>query len=134
MQRNMLLLRLSYWVGAIIDVLVGIFMTVPFMFGLKEGIENFAPDPDYVFAMGMGASLMFGWTVLLIWADRKPTERKGVLPITVFPVIIGIYASRIYGISSGFLRFVYSIPDLLIPIILSVLFLVAYITSNSDAE
>ena len=109
-------------------------MIVPLAFGLKEGIENFTPGPDYVYAMGVGASLMFGWTVLLLWADRKPVERKGILPITVFPVIIGIYTSRIFGITSGFLSFEYSIPDLVIPIILCVLFLAAYFTSSSDTK
>ena len=133
MQRDILLLRLSYWLGAIIDGLVGAFMVVPFVFGLKEGIENFTPGPDYVYAMGVGASLMFGWTLLLIWADRKPIERKSILLITI-PVVIGIYTSRIYGITSGFLSFEYSIPDLVIPIILCALFLVAYFTSNSDTE
>ena len=107
-------------------------MVVHFLFGIKEGIVDFTPGPDYVFAMGIGASLMFGWTVLLLWADRKPVERKGILPITIFPVIVGIYASRLYGISSGFLSFANSIPDLIIPIFLCALFLWSYYnTPNS---
>lgn len=132
MQRDIQLLRLSYWLGAIIDALVGVFMVIPFAFGIKEGIVNFAPGPDYVFAMGMGASLMFGWTLLLLWADRKPVERKGILPITVFPAIVGIYASRLFGISSGFLNLVNSIPDLVIPILLCVLFLGSYAYSSDS--
>jgi hypothetical protein len=132
MQRNLQLLRLSYWIGAIIDALVGVLMVVPFLFGIKEGIADFSPGPDYVFAMGMGASLMFGWTVLLLWADRKPIERKGILPITVVPVIVGIFASRLYGISSGFLNLGNSIPDLIIPIILCVLFLGSYYYSSDS--
>jgi hypothetical protein len=30
----------------------------------------------------IGALLMLWWTVLLIWADRKPIERRGVVLIT----------------------------------------------------
>ena len=44
-------------------------------FGMQ--LKNFAPGADYRYAMGMGASLMLGWTALLIWADRKPIERRG---------------------------------------------------------
>jgi hypothetical protein len=132
MPRNIQLLRLSYWIGAIIDAVVGIFMVVPFMFGLKEGIPDFTPAPDYIFAMGMGASLMFGWSLLLLWADRKPLERKGILPITVFPVV-GIFASRLYGISSGFLTLVNSIPDLLIPMFLCALFLGSFYYASKES-
>jgi hypothetical protein len=132
MSREIQLLRLSYWIGAIIDAIVGVLMIVPAMFGLKEGIVNFSPGPDYVFAMGMGSSLMFGWTILFLWADRKPVERKGILPITVFPVIVGIFVSRLYGISSGFLTLTYSIPDLIIPIFLCVLFLWSYYYSSNS--
>lgn len=134
MKREIQLLRLSYWIGALIDALVGVLMIVPSLFGLKEGILNFVPSPDYLFAMGMGASLMFGWTVLLLWADRKPMERNGILPITVFPVIVGIFTSRLYGISSGFLNLTNSIPDLIIPIFLGMLFLVSYYYSSNSVS
>jgi len=43
--------------------------------------------------MRTGAPLMAGWTVLLLWADRQPLERRGVLPITVLPVIAGLMAN-----------------------------------------
>ena len=32
----------------------------------------------YRFAMGYGASLMLGWTLLLLWAYRRPVERRVV--------------------------------------------------------
>jgi hypothetical protein len=131
--REILLLRLSYWIGAIVDAIFVVIMVTPFLFGIKEGIPDFAPNPEYLFAMGMGASLMFGWTMLLLWADRKPIERKGVLPITVFPVSVGIFTSRLYGISSGFLNLINSIPDLIVPIFLCVLFLVSYHSYSSSS-
>jgi hypothetical protein len=36
---------------------------------------------------------MAGWSVLLLWADRRPLERRGVLPITMLPVIAGLMAN-----------------------------------------
>jgi hypothetical protein len=83
-------LRRSYRVGAIADALTLVPMLSSKAGGAMFGIEDFDPPVEYKYAMGLGASLMAGWTLLLIWADRKPVERKGVLPLTVFPVIFGI--------------------------------------------
>jgi len=86
-------LRRSYRVGALADALTCIPMLSPKAGGAMFGIEEFDPPVEYRYAMGLGASLMAGWTLLLLWADRKPVERKGVLPLTVFPVILGIALS-----------------------------------------
>ncbi len=40
--------------------------------------------------MGMAGSLMTGWTFLLVWAVRKPVERRGVILLTAFPVVFGL--------------------------------------------
>ena len=48
--------------------------------------------------MGMGASLMLGWTALLLWADRLPVDRRGVLLITVVPVIVGLASNEIAAV------------------------------------
>ena len=41
--------------------------------------------------MGMGGSLMTGWTFLLLWAVRKPIERRVVILLTAFPVVFGLF-------------------------------------------
>ena len=61
--------------------------------------------------MGTSASLMFGWTLLLIWADRKPAERKGVLLLTIVPVISGLMASGIYAVSDGVILINRAVPS-----------------------
>jgi hypothetical protein len=65
------------------------------------GIPDFHPVDEYRYAMGLGASLMLGWTFLLIWADRRPVERRGVLVLTVFPVLFGLIISGIYAVATG---------------------------------
>ncbi len=94
-------LRISYWVGAIFDALVIIPMLSPQVASLAFGIPNFNPGNDYGYAMRIGASLMLGWVCLLIWADRKPVERKGVLLLTIFPVLVGLILSGIYAVTSN---------------------------------
>ncbi len=52
--------------------------------------------------MGMGGALMLGWTALLLWADRRPLERRGLLVITV-AVIAGLAANELRSVVTGFL-------------------------------
>ncbi len=95
-------LRVSYWAGAILDGLAALTMLFPALFAVANGLQDFRPGLEYRFAMGMGASLMVGWTVLLIWADRRPLERKGVLLITLFPVVFGLVVNEILAVHAGF--------------------------------
>ena len=55
-------LRISYWTGAVIDGLAALQMLVPALFAITNNLSNFQPDSAYIYAMGMGASLMLGWT------------------------------------------------------------------------
>lgn len=98
MDKRIRWLRRSYWVGAIFDALTILPMLFPKVGGALYGIEDFKPDIEYRYAMGLGASLMAGWTSLLLWADRKPVERKGVLLLTVFPVLFGLILSGAWAL------------------------------------
>ena len=94
-------LRISYWTGAIADFLMVILFLVPERMG----------ESEYRYSMGLAASLMMGWTFLLIWADRKPVERKGVLLLTIFPVIIGLIIANLYAVGLGFFPISKTIPS-----------------------
>jgi hypothetical protein len=127
MENNIRWLRVSFWAGAILDVLAAIQMIFPAVFAATSGIADFHPGRDYFYAMGMGASLMLGWTVLLLWADRKPLERRGILPITVFPVVAGLMVNEGYAVFvSGFLALRAVGPILILQSGLIALFLVSY--------
>jgi hypothetical protein len=119
-------LRVAYWVGAITDLGAALQMLSPTLFGFAYGLPHFSPGSDYRYAMGMGASLMIGWTGLLLWADRRPLDRRGVLPLTVFPVIFGLMLNEIVGISGGFMPLLPLLPVFVLQAVLAALFLVAY--------
>ncbi len=129
MNSEISLLRFCYWLGAILDAIVGLAMVYPPFFALMEGFTSFDPGSDYLFAMGMGAPLMFGWTVLLLWADRKPVERKDVLLITVFPVVVGILLNRVNGLFTGFVNLEGSMISIIMPIFLICVLTTAYLNS-----
>jgi hypothetical protein len=119
-------LRISYWVGAIVDGVAAAQMMFPALFRLGMGLSEFHPGVDYRYAMGMGASLMLGWTALLLWADRQPLERKGVLPLTVLPVIAGLAVNQAQGVRVGFLPALAVLPIWGLQVGLSALFLGSY--------
>jgi hypothetical protein len=121
-------LRLSYWTGAIIDFIAAVAMLFPKLIKIAFGFGAI-PDPSYQFAMRLGASLMLGWTVLLLWADQDPLTRKGVLLITIFPVITGIVAAEIQAVVSGFILPGRMLPTWILQIILISLFSSSYINA-----
>jgi hypothetical protein len=50
--------------------------------------------------LGAGAPLMAGWTVLLLWADRRRVERKDVVAMTAVPVV-GLMANDAWAVRKG---------------------------------
>jgi len=118
-------LRLSYWIGAVIDLLAGLSMLFPALFAFSNRLSGFAPDLSFRFVAGMGAPLMFGWTVLLLWADCKPLERKAVLLITLIP-ILGNALNQVVGLSNGFLSLEAALPLWINQTVLTVLYIFSY--------
>jgi hypothetical protein len=105
------LLRVSYWAYAIFELMALIPMLSPTLFGRVMAIRDFHPGSDYTYAMGIAAVFTLGWILLLIWADRKPVERKGVIVLTIAPVIVGNMLCGIYAVSSGLIAITMLIPS-----------------------
>jgi hypothetical protein len=120
MKKKIIWLRISYWVDTIADGLAALRMLFP----------KIAYGVDYRYALGLGASLMIGWTFLLIWADRKPLERKGVLLITAFPVITGILLAEIYAVATELITFEKMLPTGVFLVALIVLFSFSYFNAR----
>lgn len=121
-------LRVSFWIGGVIDLFAAVAMLFPKFTQIFLGFEPI-PDPAYRFAMGMGASLMLGWTTLLLWAGQDPLARKGVLLITIFPVILGIVGTEIYAVSTGFIPMGKMVPTWMLQILLVSLFAASYLNA-----
>ena len=91
-------LRIAFLAGAVTDALALVPMLVPSVSKLLWGFHDVSGA--YRFAMGYGASLMLGWTVLLIWAYRQPLERRGVAALTAL-VICGLMLTEAAAVLSG---------------------------------
>jgi hypothetical protein len=125
------LLRLSYWIGAIADLIVGIGMVYPKFLAMALRLKEPPVSIETRCALGIGASLMFGWTALLLWADRKPFERKGILVLTV-AVIIGLAFAVLYGFLSGYIPRASAVSIWAFQTFLIVLFLLAYSLATEE--
>lgn len=103
-----LLIRIGYWWGAIGDTLLAIEMFCSAFMGTQSpftGLGLTIPGGiQYQYAMSLAASLVLAWTFLLIWADRKPIERKDMLLLTLIPVV-GIQVSTILAFNSDLITF-----------------------------
>jgi hypothetical protein len=99
-ERRERLLRTAFLLGAVTDALAVIPMLSPPMASLLWGFSD--QSGAYRFAMGYGATLMLGWTGLLLWAYRRPLERAFVAALTVF-VIYGLVLTEVVAVVGGHL-------------------------------
>ena len=96
-------LRRSYRYAAFVDAIAAVGMVHPKLYGptLRFDKRFRRTGPEFTYAMRTGAPLMAGWTILLMWADRKPLERRGVLLITLIPVVAGEMANDASAVRAG---------------------------------
>lgn len=96
--REVRLLRAVLLAGAVTDAVALLPMLLPSFAALLWGLRDISNSSQL--AMRCAASLMFGWTLLLAWASRRPLERRVVAPLT-FLVVGGIVVSEIAGAAAG---------------------------------
>ncbi len=97
----MFLIKIAYWLGIGADALWAIGLLFPQVFGLLTGNPDFNPDLQTRLILGIGGSLMAGWTFLLLWAVRQPIERRFVILLTAFPVVFGLFVVSLIGFMEG---------------------------------
>ena len=122
MKNQIIWLRASYWTGAVSDGFATYLMLFP----------KIAHSAEYRYALGLAASLMLGWTILLLWADRKPLDRKAVLLLTAFPVVSGLLLAECYAVFSGIISMEKMLPAGIFLILLISLFSFSYFNARSE--
>ncbi len=94
--KKIVLLRIAYWIGIVLDALAFVQMAFPAL-GKKMLKVTMEIEPDYIFAINLGAGLMLAWTLLLFWADRKPLERRTIIPLTMIIIVWNTFTMA-YGV------------------------------------
>jgi hypothetical protein len=95
------LIKLPYWIGIAADALWAVALFAPTVFGLLTGRPGFSPDLQVRLIMGIGGTLMAGWTCLLVWAVQDPVGRRVVILLTAFPVVSGLFLVALVGFLKG---------------------------------
>jgi hypothetical protein len=124
-----LLLQVAFLIGAVTDGLA----IIP-MLSNRVGVALFGGDvsrvsAEYRYAMGIGASLMAGWTVLLLWGAANPIARRDVLLLTVFPVVTGITFATVIAARRGVVLLSRVIPLWIHLAVVSLLYIIVYVIS-----
>lgn len=117
------LLRIAFLAGAITDAAALLPMLIPPLAAWVWGFRDVSGS--YRFAMGYGASLMFGWTALLLWAYQRPLERRFVAVLTVL-VVVGLILAEVAAVCAGALQVRRLVPTWCLQAALLVLFVGAY--------
>ncbi len=126
-KKRIAFVRLVLWFGIVADFINFLQYVFPESmlvntFGITESITPFT---RFIFIQA--AALMAAWTMLLVWADRDPIQRRGVLLLTV-PIAIGIGYSFYYLVASGVISKTW-IVFLAAPVTTAGLFFAAYLTA-----
>jgi hypothetical protein len=124
------ILKSAYLVGATVDFLVFLLMVFPPLASLFWGFSEYSNQ--YFFAMGMGGSLMLGWTLLLLWAYSKPIERRFVAILTII-IIIGVAITNTIMVVQKEFTITELIPTTIIQAILLFLFSYGYYTTHTKS-
>jgi hypothetical protein len=101
LKKRLFLIRIAYWLGIGADALWAVGLLFPQIYGVLIGNPDFNPDLQTRIIMGIGGTLMTGWTFLLLWAVRKPIERRAVILLTAFPVVCGLFIVALIGVLDG---------------------------------
>jgi len=88
----------------------------------------------HLFQRFASASLMLGWTFLLPWADRRPVERRGVLLLTAFPVLVGLGITGSLAAATGATSALNLAPVFVLEITLLTLMISAYVAAGRLAR
>ncbi|MHA1906659.1 MAG: hypothetical protein ACW98Y_05155 [Candidatus Thorarchaeota archaeon] len=134
-ENRILVLRAGYWIGAILD---GIYSINVLLVWLIDGYSGFDPIRLLRFteglpsryAWGMVFAFMISWTILLIWADRKPVERRDVILLTAFPLVSILLADTFFAIAANLVGWGDILAIQLVYIFLIVIFAVGYLLTR----
>lgn len=110
--KKIVLLRIAYWIGIVLDALAFVQMAFPAI-GKKMLKVTMEIEPDYVFAINLGAGLMLAWTLLLFWADRKPIERRMIIPLTMIIIVWNTF-TMMYGVNHNLIPAESMLPQMIL--------------------
>lgn len=128
MKSKMLLyIHFVYWMGIIIDL----FEALVAAMGFYKAV--YLRQADNIALLKGGGKIVLAWTLLLIWADRKPIERRAVLLFTAVIIILAAINNYLLVIS-GLASFQAKMMNTIGSPILGIMYILAYVAANKIAR
>jgi hypothetical protein len=93
---------------------------------IKVPLCGFELSPIYLYVSRVAGALMFGWTVLLFWAQLKPITRADVLLITLFPAVAILTVAANLIVQANQISFANMAPLFIVYAVLFAMILPAY--------
>jgi hypothetical protein len=126
MNRRIRFLEVCYYLGVLADLLATVPLVFPQVARTMFGLQQTVFADDYLYVSRIAASLMLGWTFLLLWGSFKPVERRAILLLTVCPVLLGLVIALVHFGLSGTVEAQYLIPLWIFYALIIPLYIVAY--------
>ena len=128
-------IQACYLAGVVADLAATIPLLSPrvaeAIFGLARSEVG---SGSFLYCSRIAASLMAGWTLLLLWGFLRPNERRGVLLLTIAPVLAGLVASSVAVVASGAIEARFMIPLWVFYSVVTPAYAVAYATAAGAAR
>ncbi len=128
-------IQACYLVGVVADLAATVPLLSPrvaaAIFGLPGSEVGSA---SFLYCSRVAASLMAGWTLLLLWGFLRPVERRGVLLLTIAPVLAGLISSSIAVVGSGAVEARFMIPLWVFYSVVTPAYVVAYAAAAAAAR
>ena len=119
MDKKIKWLRIAYWTAAIADFIVAISSLIPGRMGVTH----------YVYPMGLMSAVAFSWGVLLIFADRRPVERRWIL-IPTIRVVALLGFVELHAVLTKVMPLIQMIPSSVATIIVLSVLIYSYMNAS----
>jgi hypothetical protein len=126
MNRNIKFIKGVYLLGVVIDGLWVIILAIPSLYKIITNNSSLEISVRIYPLFYVAASLMLGWTILLFLGYQKPIERRFILLLTAYPVVLGIFIATLISFLNGStMALFFVVKTFLILIIYTIAFLQA---------
>ena len=101
MYKDTKFIKRIYLLGIVLDGLWVIILAIPSLYKIVTNNPSFEITTRIYSLFIIAASLMLGWTILLFLGYKKPIERRFILLLTAYPVVLGIFIAALISFLNG---------------------------------
>jgi hypothetical protein len=94
-------INFPHFIGIGADAIWAIALFFFAVYGTLIGIQDLNPDFQMGQIIRIGGIILTGWTVLAIWVVHNPIERRFIILLAAFPVVLGLLLVALGNVLTG---------------------------------